>query len=202
VPGWLTRSNAALFAPQRQRPSPNAYKLLAPANSSGILFRVTNLNEIPFSNMNPIQISHDGGKKVNVLGIPMVIRIHGRDTGGVVSAVESHDVTGGGPPPHIHHREDETFQVLEGEYEWTVGDKKFIAQKGATVFAPRGIPHTYRYLGQTPGRLMCIMTPSGFEGFFEEIGALSPQQQQDIPRVIEIGKKYGLEFPPPPGARS
>src|SRR5437867_11302264 len=54
--------------------------------------------------MKPIQIPSDGGKKLNVLGIPMVIRIHGRDTGGVVSAVESHDVPGGGPPPHIHHR--------------------------------------------------------------------------------------------------
>ena len=150
--------------------------------------------------MNPIQIPHDGGKKLNVLGIPMVIRIHGRDTGGVVSAVESHDVTGGGPPPHIHTREDETFQILEGEYEWTVGGKTFVAQKGTTIFAPRGIPHTYRYLGKTPGRLMCVITPGGFEGFFEEIGALSPQQQQDIPKVIEIGKKYGLEFPPPPGA--
>ena len=42
--------------------------------------------------MKPIQISSDGGKKINVLGIPMVIRIHGRNTGGVVSAVESHDV--------------------------------------------------------------------------------------------------------------
>jgi len=59
--------------------------------------------------------------------------------------------------------------------------------------------HTYRYLGQTPGRLMCVITPAGFEGFFEEIGALSPHEQQDIPRVLEIGKKYGLEFPPPPG---
>ena len=60
------------------------------------------------TNMNPKQVPNDGGKKVNILGIPMVIRIHGRDTGGVVSAVESHDVPGGGPPPHIHHREDET----------------------------------------------------------------------------------------------
>ena len=154
----------------------------------------------PVSNMNPIQIPNDGGKQVNILGIPMLIRIHGRDTGGVVSAVESHDVPGGGPPPHIHHREEETFQILEGDYEWTVGGKTFIAKKGTTIFAPRGIPHTYRYLSQTPGRLMCVITPAGFEGFFEEIGALSPQQQQDIPRVIEIGKKYGLEILPPPGA--
>src|ERR1700752_2979504 len=83
--------------------------------------------------MNPIHVPSDGGKKVNILGIPMVIRLHGRDTGGVVSAVESHDVTGGGPPPHIHHREDETFQVIEGEYEWTVGGKTFIANKSSTI---------------------------------------------------------------------
>jgi quercetin dioxygenase-like cupin family protein len=150
--------------------------------------------------MNPILIPVDGGNQVNVLGIPIFIRIHGRDTGGVVSVVESLDTPGGGPPPHIHQREDETFQILEGDFEFTVGDKKFIAKKGTTIFAPRGIPHTYRYLGPTPGRLMCVITPAGFENFFEEIGALSPQQQQDIPCVIEMGKKYGLEFLPSPGA--
>jgi quercetin dioxygenase-like cupin family protein len=150
--------------------------------------------------MKPIQIPNDGGRKVNILGIPMVIRIHGRDTGGTVSAVESHDVPGGGPPPHIHSREDETFQVLEGEYEFKVDGASFVAKKGATVFAPRGIPHTYRYLGQTPGRLMCVITPAGFEGFFEAVGALTPEQQQDIPRVIAIAKEFGLEFLPPPPA--
>jgi quercetin dioxygenase-like cupin family protein len=150
--------------------------------------------------MHPIHIPNDGGKKLNILGIPMVIRIHGRDTGGVVSVVESHDVPGGGPPPHIHHREDETFQILEGDYEFMVGGKTIVANPGTTLFAPRGVAHTYRYLGRTPGRLLCVITPSGFEGFFEEIEAMSPQQQQDIPRVIEIGKKFGLEILPPPSA--
>ncbi|MEJ0088453.1 MAG: cupin domain-containing protein [Limisphaerales bacterium] len=152
--------------------------------------------------MNPILTPAGGGKQVNVLGIPIFIRLHGRDTGGVLSVVESIDSPGGGPPPHIHHREDETFQLLEGDFEFSVGDKKIIARQGATVFAPRGIPHTYRYLGQKPGRLMCIITPGGFEEFFEEVGALTPQQQQDIPRVIEIGKKYGLEFLLPAGAKA
>ena len=150
-------------------------------------------------NMNPMIVPIDGGKAVNILGIPMFIRLKGSDTLGIISAVESHDVPGGGPPPHIHHREDETFQILEGEYEFTVGGKSFIAKKGTTIFAPRGIPHTYRYLGQTPGRLMCIITPAGFDGFFEEIGAMSPQQQQDIPRVLEIAAKFGMEILPPTG---
>ena len=150
--------------------------------------------------MKSIVVSSESSVKLNILGIPMVIRIHGRDTGGVVSAVESHDVPGGGPPPHIHQNEDETFQILEGEYEWTIGDETFVAGKGTTIFAPRGIPHTSRYLGSEPGRLMCVITPSGFEGFFEEIGAMSPDLQQDIPRVLEIGSKYGLQFLPPPSA--
>ena len=95
-------------------------------------------------------------------------------------------------------REDETFQVLEGEYEFTVDGKSFVAEKGTTIFAPRGVPHTYRYLGRAPGRLMCVITPAGFEGFFEAIGALTPHEQQDIPRVLAIGKEFGLEILPPP----
>jgi len=150
--------------------------------------------------MNPIQVPNDGGKQVNILGTAMLIRVHGRDTGGSVAVVETHDKPGGGPPPHIHHREDETFQILEGEYEFSVAGKTITAKTGTTLFAPRGIPHTYRCAGKTPGRLMTVITPAGFEGFFEEIGAMSTQQQQDIPRVIDIGKKYGLEILPPPGA--
>ena len=149
--------------------------------------------------MTPILISAGEGKAVNVIGNAITIRLHGRDTGGVLSVVESVDQPGGGPPPHIHHREDETFQVLEGEYEITCDGKTFIARKGATIFAPRGVPHSYRYVGGTPGRLMVTLTPAGFERFFEDVGTLSPQQQA-IPTVIEIGKKYGLEFLPPPSA--
>lgn len=58
------------------------------------------------------------------------------------------------------------------------------------------MPHTCRYAGQTPGRFLTVITPAGFEGFFEEIGTLSPQQQQDIPRVGAIAQQLGLEILP------
>lgn len=149
--------------------------------------------------MNPIHIPIDGGQKLNILGISLFIRVHGKDTNGTLSIVESHDQSGGGPPPHIHHREDETFQVLEGEYEFNVDGQTILAKPGATLFAPRGIAHTYRYVGKTPGKLMCTITPAGFEGFFEEIGAITTQEQQNIPRVLEIAQKFGMEILPPPG---
>lgn len=150
--------------------------------------------------MKPVQVPSGGGKPVNILGIPMLIRIHGRDTNGVLSVVESYDTPGGGPPPHIHHREDETFQVLEGEYEFTVAGETILATAGTTLFAPRGIPHTYRCVGRKPGKLSVTLTPAGFENFFEQVGAMNPQEQLNIPRVIELGTKFGLEFLPPAGA--
>jgi quercetin dioxygenase-like cupin family protein len=150
--------------------------------------------------MKPIHTPAGGGKKVNVLGVPMLIRVPGSDTNGTLSVVESHDRLGDGPPPHIHHREDETFQILEGDYEFMVADQITQVRAGATVFAPRGIAHTYRCVSQGGGKLSVVLTPAGFENFFVEIGALSPQQQQDIPRVMEIAKRFGLEFLPPPGA--
>lgn len=149
--------------------------------------------------MNPVLVAAGEGKTVNVIGNAITIRIHGRDTGGALSVIESVDQPGEGPPPHIHHREAETFQVLEGEYEFTCGGKRFTAQKGATVFAPSGLPHSYRCISKTAGRLSVAITPAGFEKFFEEVGALSAAQQE-IPRVMEIGRKYGLEFLPPPTA--
>jgi hypothetical protein len=54
--------------------------------------------------MNPLVIPSEG-TNLNILGIPMVVRLRGSDTGGTVGVAESHDVPGSGPPPHIHHRD-------------------------------------------------------------------------------------------------
>jgi quercetin dioxygenase-like cupin family protein len=147
--------------------------------------------------MKPLHIPAGGGKAVNILGIPIFIRVHGLDTHGTLAVVESHDEPGGGPPPHIHHREDETFQILEGEYEFTVADKTIRARAGDTLFAPRDIPHTYRCVSEGGGRLSVVLTPAGFENFFAEVGAMTAEEQQNIPRVIEIAGRHGLEFLPP-----
>ena len=150
--------------------------------------------------MIPIQVPSGGGKAVNVLGTQILLRVYGHDTNGTLAVVESHDRTGEGPPPHIHHREDETFQVLEGEYEFMVNGTIVAAKAGTTLFAPRGIPHTYRCTSKNGGKLSVVLTPPGFEGFFEEIGAMSPEQQQEIPRILEVAARFGLEILPPPGA--
>lgn len=134
---------------------------------------------------------------MSFLGIPLTIRLPGRETNGALSIVELNDHPGGIAPQHIHQREDETFLILEGEYEFDVGGEVFLAAAGATVFGPRGIPHGYRYLGNTPGRILLLITPAGVERWFEEINALSPDKRPDLPHILEMGRHYGLEFLPP-----
>jgi len=149
--------------------------------------------------MKPLHIPSSGGRTVNVLGIPMILRLLGRETGGVVSAVESHDVPGGGPPPHIHHREDETFRSWKASMNGRWAEIR-LSQGKARPFLRREVCRIPTAISPNAWRLMCIITPAGFEGFFEEIGALTPAQQGELPRVLEIAKKYGLEVLVPPGA--
>ena len=60
------------------------------------------------------------------------------------------DEIGEGPNMHVHPY-DEMFHILKGRAEFTVGNKKFIAEEGAIVFGPANVPHSYKNLG--PGRL-------------------------------------------------
>src|SRR5207237_10200119 len=88
----------------------------------------------------------------------------------------SEDVThpGAGAPPHKHTREVETFIVLEGEYEFQCGDRKFKGSKGAMVVLPKEIPHAFKNTGNTTGRTLVILVPGGMEKVFEELSAMTP----------------------------
>jgi quercetin dioxygenase-like cupin family protein len=63
-------------------------------------------------------------------------------TGGLFGLMEGVLAKGAEPPPHVHHREDESFFVLEGSLVVRVGDEVFSASPGSFVFCPRNVPHT------------------------------------------------------------
>ena len=109
---------------------------------------------------------------------------------------------GNGPPPHIHHREDETFYVVEGEVTVSVGDRTITATPGTMVFLPRGIPHTFA-IESDQARMLVIVTPAGLEGWFKEFSVpaaamtLPPADEpaySEVQRMFEAAPLYGLEF--------
>ena len=99
---------------------------------------------------------------------------------------------GAGTPLHTHHREDEALYVLEGEHEIQCGDQMVRAGPGLFVFAPRGIPHRLTNVSTGPGKVLVVVSPAGFEGFWEELSQLAPPP--DMEKIVAIAKKYELEI--------
>lgn len=139
-------------------------------------------------------LARQDGETLNVLGEIVRIKLDGSATGGAWSLSEVEAQPNNGPPPHVHSREDETFYVLEGDFEFLAGDQKIRVGAGATVFAPRNVPHTYANVGTAPGRLLVILSPAGFEGFFRRVSREVTTMPPDLERLTAIAEEYGLQF--------
>ena len=105
-----------------------------------------------------------------------------------------------GPAAHTHLREDEVWYVIEGRFRFKAGDRLLRASTGGMAFGPRGVLHAFQNIGDTPGRLLIITTPSGVERFFEQAGKMS--QPVDPEELAEIGRANWVEFGGPPLAVS
>jgi len=149
---------------------------------------------LPTGGKLPIVLQPDDGKLLNVLGDTVTIKITGEDTDGVYTVVQTVSPPQGGPPLHLHHREDEAFYVLEGEFEVQCGENKIRAVPGSFVFAPRGIPHTIRNINSGSSKVLILATPAGVEKFFEELSELASQGPPDIEKVKEIAQRYEIEL--------
>ncbi len=117
------------------------------------------------------------------------------ETAGRLSIWEEIVGPGEGTPPHIHHREDEVFHVLEGRVRIWCGDESFEARAGDTAALPRGIRHCFRNEGVEDARLLVVCTPGGFDGMFRDAEARIAGDPATGPEVFEeLAPRYGLEF--------
>jgi len=99
-------------------------------------------------------------------------------------------------PLHRHTREDEYSFVLEGRMGALLGDEVVEAGAGALVFKPRLQWHTFWNAGEAPCRILEIISPAGFEGFFAELDALGGALQAAPEQLAALSGRYGLEMQP------
>jgi len=86
--------------------------------------------------------------------------------------------------------------VLEGRMGAQLGDDVVFAETGDFAFKPREQWHTFWNAGDEPCRILEIISPGGFEHFFDELGTLMEAQDSDPAQLGELGARYGLEFQP------
>ena len=134
-------------------------------------------------------------KTFTVLGERVEILTSGEMTGGRSSTLTQSSPPGGGPPPHSHQNEDETFVVLEGEYELLVDGVSHKLTRGEAMHAMRGSVHAFRNVGTTQGKMLVVVIPGGFEKYLEEISHFS--LPEDMPQLLETSNRYGIRLMPP-----
>jgi len=135
---------------------------------------------------------------VGFLGsIGVRLMITGSDSGGGFSLVE-HPMSPRalGAPMHRHAREDEYSYVLEGRMGALLGDQVIEAGTGNLIFKPRNQWHTFWNAGDTPARILEIISPAGFERYFAELVALGGSRVAAPPVLKSLGERYSLEVDP------
>jgi quercetin dioxygenase-like cupin family protein len=129
----------------------------------------------------------------------------GAETQGSCLIFEGLVAPGGGPPPHIHRFEDESFYILEGKITFHAGGQTIHGKSGDFICIPRGTVHSLKNEGTVPGRALVIMSPAGPTGlqqFFEESfypttdpnAAPPPMSDEIVKRMIAAAAKNGMEF--------
>jgi uncharacterized RmlC-like cupin family protein len=109
---------------------------------------------------------------------------------------------GGGPPPHVHGREEEGFYILEGEITFTINGERVLAKAGTFANMPIGISHSFKNESGQSARMLISVAPAGLEQMFFECGvplaegatSAQPPTKEDIEKLLAIAPKYGVEI--------
>jgi mannose-6-phosphate isomerase-like protein (cupin superfamily) len=99
-------------------------------------------------------------------------------------------------PLHRHLREDEYTFVLKGNVGCLLGDEVLVAGPGDLVYKPRNQWHTFWNPGDEPASILEIISPAGFERFFEELLDMGGVLQADPEGMGELCARYELEMQP------
>lgn len=137
--------------------------------------------------------------RTSVLGGQLLVKVSGRDTDGAYSVFEIPTAPLSGPPLHFHEIENEWFYVLEGEHDFQIGSERFRVGPGASVAAPRHVPHTWLNVGGSPGKMLAIAQPAGqLEQFFAEFAKLVAEETPDRIKISRLFEAYAMKVVGPP----
>ena len=147
----------------------------------------------------PLTVRQPGeGRKGDLVpGLGVIWKLDTADTNGMVAVVEHPFAVGTLVPPHLHHREDEYSIVTEGMIGFRSGDREVVLGQGGYITKPRDEVHAMWNAGQVPARMIEIISPGGFEGFFQELSELVASGPPPAEARQEIAERYGLEFTEP-----
>ena len=152
------------------------------------------------SNEAKIVADSSGLERHSVPGETLLFKITGDETGGALDYFIVTVAPNGGPPLHLHQKQEELFHFIKGRYKVQLGDETKICEAGDFAYVPAGTPHAFVNISDEPGELIAVFTPGGTDKFFEEFGPMmnsdsGPPEQEEIAALME---KHGMTLLGPP----
>lgn len=148
----------------------------------------------------------DEGETLWVLGVFVTLKAQSDE----ISLYEVTCPPEAGPPPNIHHQQDEAFYVLEGTFSFLSGDETIETWPGSFVWIPRGTLHTFKNTGESTGKLLVTSTfPGSHERFFRDVGVPvsdmttfeAPEGPPDMEKVLASAERNDIHFALPEETR-
>src|SRR5260370_2767101 len=134
------------------------------------------------------------GKLGKLGGIGVRFMIHGAESGGGFALAEHPmEPRALAAPMHRHSREDEYSFVLEGRVGAELGGEVVYGEGGDLIFKPRGQWPTCWNAGDAPARILEIISPAGFEKFFDTMTELAGRGELDPAKLVALAAEYGTE---------
>jgi quercetin dioxygenase-like cupin family protein len=142
------------------------------------------------------------GRTIAVVGDVYRFLATAEDTNGKYAMWEAIVPPGGGPPPHVHSREEEGFYILEGEITFQIGEERVLATAGMFANMPVGTQHSFKNESSLPAKMLISVAPAGLEQMFFEFGVpveqgattAPPPTKAEIEKLISIAPRYGIEI--------
>jgi len=134
-------------------------------------------------------------------GRDLIFKVTGEDTGGAFEYFIVEVAPYGGPPLHVHHKQEETIHVLKGRFKVRIGDEIFYLNQGDFAYLPSKIPHAFINLTDADAEIIVVYTPGGGHKFFEELGPLMHNGSPEKMVVAQLFEKYEMTLLGPPLSR-
>jgi len=136
---------------------------------------------------------------LDILGEEVLVKLTDADTNGAAAIFHLTVPPMSGPPLHRHSREDEWFYVLQGRITAEINGQQVVLDAGGSGFASRGTVHTFQNFGDATAQMLVMVTPGGFNQFFEELSSLNQGlPAPDLVRTEQLMNAYGIELLGPP----
>jgi quercetin dioxygenase-like cupin family protein len=134
------------------------------------------------------------GQNVGAIGLGIFVRLTGSQTNGAYSLFEYVVPPGlGGPPTHIHSREDELFICTAGAVTVELGGETHRLKPGASLLMPRGVRHMFYNASDEETRIVAVVSPPGLENYYRELSELPPGPR-DMTLVAGVMQRHGLSL--------